>query len=86
MAILRLPNTSAFKDVPSDSYAKGYIDRGKIYGIVNGITPDTFGYGQDVKREEMVTFVVRAFERSAIVSLVLSGSVLIGVYYLMKKM
>jgi len=86
MPVIRLPNTSAFKDVPADSYAKGYIERGQLYGIVKGTTAETFGYGQNVTREEMVAFVIRAFERGIAVSVVVGGGVLIAVYYMMKKM
>jgi len=77
--------TSAFKDVPDDSWAKGEIDRGQFYGIIKGIAPDTFGYGQTATREQVATWVVRGFERSAAVSIIASGLTFIAIYYLFRR-
>lgn len=52
-------NGSGFNDVPRNSYAYEAIRWGNYYGIVKGIGGGSFGYGAEVTREQLVTFMFR---------------------------
>ncbi|MBP1993298.1 DUF4838 domain-containing protein [Paenibacillus eucommiae] len=53
---------SHFIDVPKDSWYQGYVGALVKSGITSGTSDTTFSPDDMVKREELVTFFIRAFE------------------------
>lgn len=48
-----------FTDVPVDSWYYDYVKTAYIAGVVTGISPDTFGAGQNITRQDICTMAYR---------------------------
>lgn len=48
-----------FPDVPKTNYAYDAVRWANAFGIVNGFNDGTFGYGKEITREQLVTFLFR---------------------------
>ena len=53
------PN-KVFADVPAQSWYAGYVGAACDYGIIDGVTPDTFNPGGTITREEAAVMTARA--------------------------
>ncbi len=50
---------SVFSDVPAGSWAEGYIAEAVDLGIIDGYSPEIFGYGNEVTRAQFAAMLVR---------------------------
>lgn len=57
---LPLKATSKFSDVPSEAWYAPYIGTAYAYGIVNGISADSFAPNGTISRQEAICMVARA--------------------------
>lgn len=55
-----LKSTSKFSDVPSEAWYAPYIGTAYTYGIVNGISADSFAPNGTITRQEAICMVARA--------------------------
>ena len=53
---------TAFGDVDSKAWYAPYIAAGVNAGLINGITPSTFGVGSEIKRQDMAVMIVRILD------------------------
>lgn len=57
-----------FTDVSENDWYYNYVKRAYASGIVNGINSSSFGVGQNITREDMAVILLRALEKSQVVS------------------
>ena len=50
---------TSFRDVPANSALAAEVEKAVDYGLMNGYSPDTFGYGDTMTRAQFVTVVGR---------------------------
>lgn len=50
-----------YSDVPTDSWARGSVEKAAEYGLMNGIGEGRFGFGERISREQFATILVRMF-------------------------
>lgn len=68
-----------FPDVPPDHWAYPEIQRGSFYGLVVGRPDGTFGPDDTMTRAEGTAVMVRTFERTMFLTLIVNGIVLSAV-------
>jgi len=56
---IELPDQPYFKDVPQDNWASEILEKAHILGITDGISPNTFGFGQVVDQQQATTFLLK---------------------------
>ena len=54
------PATATFSDVPASHYSFQYVEAAVKAGLIQGIGSGAFGLGQNLTREQMAVFYVRA--------------------------
>lgn len=57
-------NTNQFSDVELNAWYAPYICTAYELGIVNGVSENTFGVGQDISRQDICTLICRALSLS----------------------
>ncbi len=58
--------TSDFSDVARGQWYTGYIDIANEYGLINGISEDTFGIASPITRADLSVIISRAVEKKGI--------------------
>ena len=55
-------SNTAFDDVDANAWYAPYVAAGVSAGLINGITPDTFGVGAEISRQDMAVMIVRILD------------------------
>lgn len=58
-AALAIPSAGAYSDIPAGSALSEEVWKAVDLGLMNGYSPDTFGYSDSVTRAQFVTVVGR---------------------------
>ena len=59
MAVLAIPSAGAYSDIPASGTLSEEVWKAVDYGLMNGYSPDTFGYGDSMTRAQFLTVVGR---------------------------
>jgi len=54
-----LPAEPYFTDVPKDNWAFEVLEKAHVLGITDGVSPNTFGFGQIVDQQQATTFILK---------------------------
>ncbi|WP_162515303.1 S-layer homology domain-containing protein [Paenibacillus pinistramenti] len=57
--------TSSFTDVPADNYSYKYVEAAVKAGLIKGTGSGSFGYGQNLSRQDMAVLFTRALNQTA---------------------
>jgi len=56
---VKLPAEPYFTDVPQDNWAAEVLEKAHVLGITDGISANTFGFGQVVDQQQATTFILK---------------------------
>ncbi|WP_157929345.1 S-layer homology domain-containing protein [Paenibacillus ihbetae] len=54
------PDKPTFKDVPEDHYAYAFVEAAVKAGLIKGVGNESLGLGQNLTRQDMAVFLIRA--------------------------